>query len=372
MITPMREGKAEFIVGHAFYRQESQIARDLGVLAAAIYQQETGELRVLDGMTGSGVRALRYWLESGATWIWANEGNPEIQPTLEENLRELLRQKFGKITYQDLNRLLFDCYTRRDYYDLVDIDGFGSPAPFLHSLLMATKMGGLMYLTSSDGRSATGHNPESSLKTYGAYARSHPSAHEQGLRLILGAVQLEAARLGWGIEPIFALFFGETYRVMMRLRETLQLNSRNYGFLGYCHHCGEYQAVSWQKLGRASCLQDGESLTLTGPMWLGRLHDVSSLKLMIELAKVWKWTKQGELLENMCEEADFPPYFYTLKEIGRRGKLDVPKKRALIGALQNQGYRTTKTHINPQAIKTTASLAECIAVSRQLSTVSDR
>ena len=63
-----QEGKAKFHIGTAFYRATSQTARDLGVLAAATYKADTGQLRVLDVMAGCGVRALRYVAESGASW----------------------------------------------------------------------------------------------------------------------------------------------------------------------------------------------------------------------------------------------------------------------------------------------------------------
>ncbi|MCZ8162449.1 MAG: tRNA (guanine-N1)-methyltransferase, partial [Microcystis sp. LE19-196.1B] len=61
----MQEEKAIFNINNTFYRPESKIVRDLGVLAAAIVKKERGSLRVLEVMSGSGVRALRYWLESG-------------------------------------------------------------------------------------------------------------------------------------------------------------------------------------------------------------------------------------------------------------------------------------------------------------------
>lgn len=46
--------------GGAFYRAQSAPARDLGVLAAALYRGRNGRLRVLDVMAGSGVRGMRY------------------------------------------------------------------------------------------------------------------------------------------------------------------------------------------------------------------------------------------------------------------------------------------------------------------------
>lgn len=256
------EGKAQFQVGNVFYRPASQVTRDLGVLAATVYKAETGSLRVLDAMTGCGVRTLRYWLESDADWIWANDANPEVHPILQQNLAAAVAAGRTCITHLDANRIFFNCYAQKDYYDLVDVDSFGSPTPYSSTMLWAAKMGGLLYLTSTDGRSATGHLPQKSLMAYGAYARWHPAAHEQALRLLIGSVQQQAAEKSLGVEPVFALFTGQTYRVMLRLVADPQLNEDNYGFLGYCHQCGDYQIVRWRKLGRTKCFYDRLPLTL--------------------------------------------------------------------------------------------------------------
>jgi tRNA (guanine26-N2/guanine27-N2)-dimethyltransferase len=246
----------------------------------------------------------------------------------------------------------------------VDIDGFGSPAPYLSTSLWAIKIGGLLYLTNTDGRTVTGHSPETSLSVYGAYARTHPATHEQGLRLLIGAVQQQAAAKGLGLEPVFSLFALSTYRVMLRLVKRQLLTVENYGFLGYCHHCGEYQTVSWRKLGRVVCPHDSYPLTLNGPMWLGALHDQHQLRRLEQLAQKWDWMERVKLLQVMEAEVGLPPYFYTLGEIGRRGKMDIPKRDRLIQALQERGYRASPTHIDAQAIKTNADLPLCIAVAR--------
>ena len=361
-----REGKAKFYVGKAFYNPESKIVRDLGILAATIYRQDLGTLRVLDAMSGCGVRSLRYWLESGADWIAVNEGNPELNSLLQHNLREAIAQNRCQITHQDAHRLFFDCYHRRDYYDLVDVDCFGSAAPYLSTMLWATKINGLMYLTSTDGRTATGHAPQNSLQAYGVYARSHPAAQEQALRLLIGSVQQQAATKGLGVEPIFSLFTGKTYRLMLKLVTNIQLTEHNYGFLGYCHHCGNYHTVSWRKLGKATCTHEDRPLTISGAMWLGKLHDLATLKKMQSLAELWNWQKVADLIDIMTNEINFPPYFYTLGEIGRRGRLDIPKRSQLIQALQDNDYRASVTHINAQAIKTDADIHTCIALARSL------
>ena len=81
-----REGAASFKVGQGFYRRTSQVGRDLAILAARLEKGDRGQLRVLDSMAGCGVRSLRYWLEGGADWLLANEGNPEMNGILQENL----------------------------------------------------------------------------------------------------------------------------------------------------------------------------------------------------------------------------------------------------------------------------------------------
>jgi tRNA (guanine26-N2/guanine27-N2)-dimethyltransferase len=362
-----QESAAQFQVGVSFYRPESRLSRDLGVLAARCYRQQTGQLRVLDGMTGCGVRSLRYALEAEADLVWANDADPTIGAVLQANLSAQLPAHRYQISHQDLRRLLQHCYQEQDYYDLVDLDSFGNPAPFLQAALGATRLGGLLYLTSTDGRTTSGQVSAESLRLYGAYSRSHPAHHEQGLRILIGAVAQQAGSLGLRVDPVFSLFRGQIYRVMLRLsRRPWQPDYS--GFLGYCHTCGEFQVVPWHRLHQARCEHPNPSrpMVLSGPMWLGSLHDPEFLAQMQEQAQQLGWHTLVDLLASMMAEVALPPYFYTLGEIGRRGRLDVPNRQALITALQLQGYETSATHIDPQAIKTTASLATCIAESRRI------
>ncbi|MEL6495739.1 MAG: tRNA (guanine-N1)-methyltransferase [Cyanobacteria bacterium J06623_7] len=361
-----QEGKARFQLGKAFYNPQNQFVRDLGVLAAAVYRQDYGSLRVLDTLAATGVRSLRYCLESNADYVWVNEGNHQLNSTIQQNLSLGLNADRYQLTHQDAHRVFFQCYQERDYYDLVDVDCFGSAVPYLNTMLWATKIGGLMYLTSTDGRTLTGHPPEKTVLAYNAIGRSHPAIQEQALRILIGTTQQQAATKGLGIEPVFSLFTGQTYRVMLRLVAKPQLTANNYGFLSYCHSCGDYQTSSWRKLNKVGCSCNNPAITVSGAMWLGKLHDAEQLKRFTALAKDWNWLKIVKLLDLMQSEIDFPPYFYTLREIGNRGKLDLPKKFHLIQALQNQGYKAAATHIEPQAIKTNASMETVIAIAKDI------
>lgn len=337
---PHREGKATFDTTGAFYRPKSKIARDLAILAAHLLKQRHHQLRVLDLMTGCGVRPLRYYLEAGADQVWANEANPELGSLIQQNLSVLPRERVN-LTHRDAREVCFTCYQRRDFYDLVDIDNFGAPATYTEAGLWAARKDGLLYLTSTDGRSTGGHSPERSLQGFSAYARSHPAVHEQGLRLIIGQAASIAASRGMGVEPVFSLFTGQVHRVMVRLVNKPTISRHTYGFLAYCHGCGRFQTVDWRHLGRVNCGGCGGEPTSTpvvsGPMWLGPLHDAGQVIAMKALASQWGWTSQANLLTVMAGEATLPPYYYPLGTLGRFGKMDIPSRDWLIHALRERG-----------------------------------
>jgi len=351
-----------FQVGTAFYRRSSRLSRDLAVLAGLIERSRLGSLRILDAMAGCGVRALRYWQEAGATDLLVNEGNPDVLPLLRANLARPIAARVATIASNDANRAFFQCYIDDNYYDIVDVDGFGAPVPWLSTSLWATRLGGLVYLTSTDGRTATGHLPEQSLRLYGARARSHPAAHEQGLRLMIGSLQQQAAVKGFGITPVFSLFRGEVYRVMVRLTKGQKLRDHNYAYLAYCHDCGNYQVLPWHKIGQANCPHDGLPLTLSGPQWVGDLHDRTYLDAMHSAAVERGWLDAAAWLTSAIDEADMPPYFFKLGEIGKRGQMDIPKRDRLIAALRDRGFRASVSHVSREAFKTTADLQTCVAI----------
>ena len=375
------EGKAQFQVGEAFFRPDSRPARDLGVLAAALYRQQNGRLRVLETMAGSGIRSLRYSLEAQADLVWTNDGNGDITALRRSNLERNLAPDCYRLTQERAAQPLARCCADEDFYDLVDIDAFGSGGPFMAAAVGATAMGGLIYLTATDARTLAGRAPEKSLRAYGVYGRIHPSCQEQGLRMLIGGLWEQASARGFGLRPIFSYFGGQTYRVMVQLlsrspgpEESGVMSAQfpkthpPYGFLGYCHQCGEYQCLGWRKLSRATCPHHSEPLplTLSGPQWLGPLHNRDFLAQMRRQAQAWNWPSIDALLAVMSAEATLPPYHFPLGELGKWGKMDPPKRDRLIRALQAEGYAASPTQFSAQALKTNASLHDCIALSQDI------
>ena len=361
------EGRITVTLGTAFYRPHSQRSRDLGVLAAVVYKRQTGQLHVLDTMTGCGIRALRYAVEAGADRVWANDIDVDTRVTLQHNLSVLSPDRV-RITHETVNRVFWRCAIDGDYYDLIDIDSFGNPAEFLASCLQAVRYGGLIYLTSTDGRAMSGHYPQDSLRLYGATTRSTPSVQEHALRILIGSLAQQGAMQGLTVRPVFSIYSGQIYRVMVRVTKQLPKLEKHHGFIAYCPSCGDYGLPTWRHLTRADCPHHTRSLpmAIVGPLWTGDLHDRTWLVEMMAIAPIQGLGDQIPFLKLLHAEATLPPYHFPMGEIGRRGKLDVPRRDRLIESLQEQGFTASATHLSPDAIKTTASIASIVETARTL------
>lgn len=161
--TYQTERGLQFETEDTFFRHESATGRDLGVLSAALYKQSKQQLRVLDVMCGCGIRSLRYLAEAKADFVMANDGNDAHRRVILGNLKSIERgsgdEKRWVVTHFDANRVLSECYLKREFFDLIDIDSFGSDSSFLRTVFNAVKRDGLLYLTSTDGYSSGGHRP---------------------------------------------------------------------------------------------------------------------------------------------------------------------------------------------------------------------
>lgn len=150
-----------FDTGDTFFRHESATGRDLGVLGAAVYKKTHDALRVLDAMCGCGIRSLRYLTEAGADFVLANDANPDCGELISGNLEKAgIGEERWAVNHLDANRLLTERYLERDYFDLIDVDSFGSDSTFLRSAMCSVKLDGLLYLTCTDGYSSGGHRPQ--------------------------------------------------------------------------------------------------------------------------------------------------------------------------------------------------------------------
>lgn len=186
--------------------------------------------------------------------------------------------------------------------------------------------------------------------------------------------------LGYRITPLFSYYsyHGPVFRVMLRMNRGKLPENRNYGFISYCTKCGNSQAFSWNELGRISCpcsdAKVSSSLVVSGPLWIGPLHNASYLTEMLNLAEQWGWTGNdtethlGKLLKQMIDESDpkLPFGYIKLDEVASRAKINSPPLRTMMSALNKEGYAVSRSHIASNAIKTNCPMAVCIGIAKEL------
>ena len=373
------ERSATFSKGARFYREESQIARDLGVLAAVVLAQKylLRPLRVLDVCSGTGVRALRYLSESPTDFVLANDPQT-TDDMLERNLASFINKEKAAVT-KDLAR---DCFRRmalrNRLWDIVDWDGFGSGgSPGVGEALEAVNPDGLVYITATDSVSAAGRNSDVTLAAYGAVAARNPFVNEQMLRLVVGTAVREAAARGLYAKPLLSYFLPSSSKAQVLLRVHKGKPPPKYlsrlGFVIHCKECLQITTVPIGALMNIQCCscrtKSRDALTLSGPLWLGRLQFKDFLEDIRAEATHRKWLQVESLLKVLDNENRFGPGFYSLGAIASRAGVQTPPRRLIQQELHNMGFSSTRSHVAARTIKTNARTPDLLRAVRKASQI---
>jgi len=186
------------------------------------------KFKVLDALSATGLRALRYSQELPfVTSITANDLSAEATKSIQENVKyNKLEDKIKVVTGNALAHMysLVNLHTAKgpgenlNKYDVVDLDPYGTAAPFLDASMQAINDGGLLCVTCTDAAifASVGYS-EKTYAQYGGMPIKGLHSHEGGLRLILHSIATTAARYGMSIEPLLSLSIDFYARVFVRV-----------------------------------------------------------------------------------------------------------------------------------------------------------
>ncbi len=277
--------------------------------------------------------------------------------------QQAIRQAKANARKAKVKRAIFACdeanaflATHSHSFDWVDLDPFGTPAPFLENALRAIHGNGVLSVTATDLASSAGRYPAPCVRNYAAKPIYCEFSHEAALRITLGAIARAAARFELGVEPLAAWYEEHYVKIIARVSEGAQKADASLGeigFINYCAKCGE----RWKSAQPACVCKRGKKPDFAGPLWLGKISDDEFLKKMAALAGNEKEKNFAALLleEN---DASFPPGFFDLHELGSKLKVNSPNKQSLIDKLKKKGFRAARTHYSGTAIKTNARYAD--------------
>ncbi len=327
-----------------FYNPKMEKDRDLSVEVVKKFfsDKEKEELKALDALSATGARAIRYSKEVGINSI-ANDADPESVKIIEKNIsinQEIEVEKRN----EDANRLM----TGKENFDFIDIDPFGSPAPFLDSAFKALKpKKSLLAVTATDLGALSGHYPKTCFRRYGIRCKENPWEHETGLRNLILAVQKIGAVNQFTVTPILCYWRQHYYRCFFEIRESKKGVNRKLkeaGYIGYCNNCGKRKYINLFEDIETEC-NCGSRLDIIGPTWLGYLGDEEFLD-KLEMA--------DPLLSRIKEESRIKNLHYDTHRISKLKEGKARKKSNYIDRLREKGYKAQETIFIGHGFRTNA------------------
>lgn len=354
-----------------FYNPKMSLSRDLAVLFAASHFPSSRQLRLCDPMTGSGVRTVRYLLETGnvANAIAGDKSLAAVNAarrTISQNGLE----KRAEVTESDANLLLL--HHSNDRFDLVDLDPFGSPGPYLESALRATTNGGIIAATATDMAPLTGARPLACFRKYGATPARTEFEKEVALRILAGCVAGVAARLDLGIEIAFAHASDHYVRLYSSLSKgtpSANRSTKMIGYLRYCSKCLTRSSVNSLTSIPTVCGFCGSQASLVGPMWLGPLWVDETVRIMIQRTPNLESSRLGHiqtLLSRILEETSSPIFHYRTDAFARTLRIKPPGITRVLQAFHEAGYTASRTHFDPNGFRTDAPMEKITVLLRGL------
>ena len=304
--SPDANGPSAKSSGGVFYNPAMAGSRTRSVL---LFRHAMGEdmlgdgtVYALDGLTASGLRARR-WLNELPCTI-----SSRISATIVDLEKEALEwaisshKKFppsdGAGDFQALQGdLRTEVLSSGRHW--IDIDPYGSPAPFIDSAMQSMARSGVMEVSATDTAALTGSSKTALMRRYGARVRTDCLAHDSGMRVMLSNISRIAARHDRTIEPLLSIWDSHHLRVSFRVIKSVSsanILEEKIGWRVFAP-CKEEVAASIDS--GLNTESGGDSLPMhcmlplnfpvdrkdprvSGPLWIGPTGDRGAMSSMSE------------------------------------------------------------------------------------------
>ena len=346
-----------------FYNPHMELNRDLSILAIQVFQkQENRNIDICDLFGGSGIRGIRYKNEIDGVENVAINDISELANEYEKHNIELNNLEDIEVYQHDASMFL---RMKRGEFDVIDIDPFGTPSPFLDSAGYCSRRNSLLCVTATDTSALCGTYKEPCIRKYNAKPYKSEYCHENGIRILAGFVALTLAKYSKCIDIKMSHSTEHYMRLYIKIEKGSKKSDetlKNIGYISHCRNCLHRQTSK----GLASAIEEncpvcGEKLVHAGPLWLGNIQDKEFIQKMIDESENKKINteKQALKLLNSClHEADAPATFFDIHSICKSLKISAPKLDLIFDELKNKGFIAIKTHYNPLGIKTDANISD--------------
>lgn len=343
--------KFETCGSRVFYNPNMAFCRSLFSLAVGAIEKP---LTMCDAFAASGIRGIRYTKENRnvAEAVFVDI-EPDAVKCIKKNIKTN-RIRNATVLRGNISRLAFDIVA-----DFVEVDPFGTPSPYLYDVLRIFNplKTGHLSVTATDTAVLCGGKTKAALKNYHSKPLNNEFTHENGLRILIKKIAEVAAEFNFGIRPLLSLsdrHYLKTLVLLERDAEKAHRSLTQLGYVTYCNNCGFRDSAP--RFPPERCPHCNDTIDYAGPLWLGGLHHKAFIEKMQQLNEKREYGQKEEIndkLAMIAAETGMPPYFYDIHCMSKRLKLKtVPKIGNVIAAAEKQGYRISRTHFCPTAIKT--------------------
>jgi len=333
-------------------------------------------MTVLDALAASGLRSIRYIKEvPGVKEVVVNDLEPAAVEQAKRNV-EFNKVDPTRVRPQEGDAILV-MYQNKRKFDVVDIDPYGSAAPFMDAAMQAVVDGGLLCVTCTDLSVLNGNYPEVCFSKYRSIPAKASYMHEMAVRIVLAALESAANQHQRHIVPILSVCvdfylrcFVRVYTSKAEVKKSCLKQSYVYQSVKcpnfYLQPVGRFTGKNYQANYAPSCPQEcpetGGKLRMGGPFWSDPVHDMEwvdeALKRITSKApgteSMATTQRLQAILTVVSEELPDVPLFYNLDDLCSTLRSNCPKLDDIKWAIMNAGYRVSAQHKDPKALKTDA------------------
>ena len=351
--------QAEEGVGESvFFNPVQELNRDLTVAAIRAVRERVAERdghpveTYLDATAATGIRGVRAAANGFDATLC------DVDEAAVERCRENLERNDlgGEVLHRDANAVMHE-----RGFDIVDLDPFGTPIPFVDAALQSA--GRVLAVTATDLAPLCGAHFESGVRSYSAVPRNTEYHSEMGARILLGSLVRTAARYDIAARPALTHATDHYVRTYLDLERGARAADDAIGELGYVHHCQQclYREAENGLIAHPpeACPKCGQHLQTAGPLWLGAAHKTDFLeRVRGQIDDGMGTAEEGrELLETLADELDVATHYDQHRLTKRWGESAVAMD-AFLETLREAGHEASRTHYGGTTFKTTADVSE--------------
>jgi tRNA (guanine26-N2/guanine27-N2)-dimethyltransferase len=347
-----------------FYNPVMEFNRDFSVAALQAYidlYAPHKPITLVEPLTATGVRSVRYALEvEGVGRVIAGDIDPEAVRYARRNAESNGVSGTVEVRRGDASALLHRLAREEGEPILaVDLDPFGSPAPFMDAALAAVGHRGLLAATATDLAVLEGSKRRAALRRYQARLQRIPQAKEVAVRTLIGyAARLAAAR-DKAVRPLAAYWADHYVRVYLLVergaRRADRMLEECVGHAYWCEGLGHVEI--------AGCPEPSRGRVL-GPLWTCETGDPEFLERVAALAsgRLAEYAATASRVERLASrllrEAPLTrgKFYFELWALAASMKANTPSRRRMLDMLHELGWDAVETHYSPSGVRSRAPL----------------